>query len=124
MVGAAGDAEHDDVGAGADGGEVATEVGTERERPPQHIGMRQIRMLADSSPTIGVMVAVKGMLSMTPDTGAEMPRISIAVSKPLPPVNSVAARASWSMTPVLTSAPTMTNKPAKNSSVSHSTLAR
>ena len=61
---------------------------------------------------------------MMPDTGAEIPRISIVVSKPLPPVISVAERASSSTTPVFTSAPTMTNSPAKNSSVSHSTLAR
>ena len=61
---------------------------------------------------------------MMPDTGAETPRMSITVSSAFPPVTSVAARASWSMTPVLTRAPTMMNSPAKNSSVSHSTLDR
>ena len=61
---------------------------------------------------------------MMPDTGAEMPRISIVVSKPSPPVISVADRASCSTTPVFTRAPTMTNRPAKKSSVSHSTLPR
>ncbi|CKT83792.1 Uncharacterised protein [Mycobacterium tuberculosis] len=59
-----------------------------------------------------------------PDTGAEMPRIKPTVSNSLPPVSSVAARASCSTTPVFTRAPTMTNSPAKNSRVSHSTLDR
>ena len=61
---------------------------------------------------------------MMPDTGAETPRISIVVSRAFPPVNSIADRASCSTTPVLTRAPIMMNSPAKNSSVSHSTLDR
>jgi hypothetical protein len=55
---------------------------------------------------------------MMPETGAEMPRISITVSSAFPPVNSTADRASASTTPVFTRAPTMMNSPAKNSSVS------
>ena len=61
---------------------------------------------------------------MMPDTGAETPRISIAVTSAFPPVASTAECAMPAMTPVFTSAPTMTNSPAKNSSVSHSTLDR
>ena len=41
-------------------------------------------MLADNSLTIGVIVAVYGMLSMMPDTGAETPRINMTVSNALP----------------------------------------
>ena len=41
-----------------------------------------------------------------------------------PPVKSIADWAISPTTPVFTSAPTMMNSPAKNSSVSHSTLAR
>lgn len=50
--------------------------------------------------------------------------INKTVNSSLPPVSSIEARASLSTTPVFTSAPTMMNSPAKNSSVSHSTLAR
>src|SRR6202047_2920341 len=81
-------------------------------------------MLAANSATIGAIVATYGMLSMIPDTGTETPRIHITVSNGFPPVASVASRARWAITPVFASAPTMMNNPAKNSSVSHSTLVK
>ena len=67
--------EHDHVGAGADGGDIAAEVGAERERPPQHLRVRAGP--ASSAPvglTIGAMVATYGMLSMMPRHTTETPQ--------------------------------------------------
>src|SRR6516164_7662969 len=72
--------------------------------------------------TIGAIVAAYGTLLMKPLNTNDTARINIVVSKACPPVAAVATFASWLTTPVLTRAPTMTNNPVKNSSVSHSTL--
>ncbi|TDV44245.1 hypothetical protein CLV71_114155 [Actinophytocola oryzae] len=70
------------------------------------------------------MVATYGMLSMTPDSSANTNRTSTTAVSASPPVASAAIPARSPITPVFTSAPIITNSPAKNSSVSHSTLAR
>ena len=54
----------------------------------------------------------------------ETVRISIVAVHASPRAKWLATVANSLMTPVRTRAPTMTNSPAKNSSVSHSTLAR
>jgi hypothetical protein len=59
---------------------------------------------------------------MKPDTSVETPRISIVVTKTLPPVALAASSPRNLMTPVLNSAPTMMNRPTMNSRVSHSTF--
>ena len=58
MAVAFGDADDDDVGAGADGGGVAAEVGAERQRPPQDVGRGRVAAgLRRGRATIGAMVA-------------------------------------------------------------------
>src|SRR5690606_27013309 len=76
-----------------------------------------------SSATIGLSVATNGMLSTIAETTADPNSSPIVVSSGCPAVASTAALDTCSMTPVWTSAPTMTNSPAKNTSVGHSTSA-
>src|ERR1700761_7951965 len=59
---------------------------------------------------------------MKPDTTVEITRISMVVTKTLPPVKSAASSPNILMTPVLNKPPTMMNRPTMNSRVSHSTL--
>src|SRR5271163_72497 len=61
---------------------------------------------------------------MKPDTSVEITRISMVVSRTLPPVNSAASLPNILITPVLNRPPTMMNRPTMNSRVSHSTLDR
>src|SRR5277367_15223 len=59
---------------------------------------------------------------MNPDTNVDTTRISMVVTKTLPPVALTASSPRILMTPVLNRAPTMMNRPTMNSRVSHSTL--
>ena len=69
---AGGDADDHDVGAGADRGGVAAEVGAEGQRPPQRLrGLRRRAPASTRLCTSGVMVATYGMLSTIPDSTAE-----------------------------------------------------
>ena len=72
---------------------------------------------------MGIMVATNGMLSRKLEMTAEPMSSTSIVTNTLPPVASMSACASISMTPVSAMAPTMTNRPAKNASVVHSTFA-
>ena len=72
-----GDAEDDDVGAGADRGGVAAEVGAEGEGPPQDVSVRPPGPSLTSRSTTGAMVATYGMLSTIADSTAEPPQHSI-----------------------------------------------
>jgi hypothetical protein len=58
---------------------------------------------------------------MIADSPADAHSSTIEASSSRPSVASAAARAMESMTPVATSPPTITNRPAKNASVGHST---
>ncbi|CNK30840.1 Uncharacterised protein [Mycobacterium tuberculosis] len=78
-------------------------------------------MVGISCATMGAMVAAYGTLLTTPLITNDATRMVIVINSGCPLVASVATRANWLTTPVLTSAPTITNRPAKNSSVSHST---
>src|SRR5687767_14683397 len=62
-----------------------------------------------NSATTGLMVATYGMLSTTADSTADPHSRTMDPSSSRPCTASAAARDTCSMTPVLTSAPTMTN---------------
>ncbi len=90
LSGSPGDPQYDDVGAGADGGEVATQVGAEDQGPPQHLGLAithhgRHQLPDNRSHRRGIRDVV--------DDAAEQNdtvRINIVVSKRLPPVAEVA----------------------------------
>ena len=85
------------------GGQVATEVGAEGKRPPQHIRVGPVGQARGDLTSLGVIVATYGTLSMMPDTGApDTPRISIVVDSASPPVISIADWAISPTTPVFT----------------------
>ncbi len=71
--------------------------------------------------TSGAIVATYGMLSTMPDMAAEPNSSTVAASRYRSPNAAVAARPTWSMTPVATRPPTITNRPMKKTRVSHST---
>ena len=87
-----------------------------------HIGSRFVRPIWPMSLMSGISVATNGMLSMNAEAMALIQRISMAVALTLPFVIWMASAASILMTPVSTSAPTSTNRPAKKKIASHSTF--
>ena len=72
----------------------------------------------------GISVATNGMLSMKAEAKALIQRISMAVALTLPFVSLIASAASTLMTPVSTSAPTRTKRPAKKKIAVHSIFER
>ncbi len=70
---------------------------------------------------IGSIVAQNGMLSKKAEIIADPINKTIINTKVLPSVMSINAYANIAITPVSFNAPTITNNPAKNTSVVHST---
>ena len=87
-----------------------------------HIGSRLLSPICPISCISGISVATKGILSIKAEATALIHKISIAVALTLPLVSLIASAASILITPVSTSAPTRTNKPAKKNIASHSTF--
>ena len=80
--------------------------------------------VASMESRIGIIVATNGMLSRKLEMMAEaMSSTSMAI-KVEPPVTSINACASMPMTPTSDRAPTTMKRPAKKTSVVHSTCAR
>ena len=120
-----GDADDDDVRAGADGGRVPAEVGAEGQRPPGRVGAGcAVARPGPGRATSGAIVATYGMLSTIPDSAPEAPSSTVEASKYRSPTASVTAEASEPITPTSTRAPTMTNRPMKKTRVDHSTSSR
>jgi len=76
---------------------------------------------ADMFSIIGIIVAVYGILSTKAETKADIQTVKNIVDARFPPVILIASCASISKAPDISTPATMTNNPAKKSSVVHST---